>query len=79
MHDGVAPRALVWIDRRQAINPAMIVSVFHAKNGEVQITLVTGDPIKVLDHDLTEEGQELLLPKATSPHQMPGPELASVS
>jgi hypothetical protein len=55
--------ALVWITKRNAVNPANVVAVFHGTAGQLEITLVAGQPIHTSERELTAEGRALLIPE----------------
>jgi len=56
--------ALVRITKRNAVNPANVVAVFHGTGGQLEITLVAGQPIHTSERELTPEGRALLIPEA---------------
>lgn len=54
---------LVWITKRNAVNPANVVAVFHGSGGQLEITLVAGQAIHTSERELTAEGRALLVPQ----------------
>ncbi len=67
MHQDSDSRMLVWVTRTVAINLRNVSSVFHGKNGHVEVHLVGGETRAFVEADLTEHGRALLCPVSQMP------------
>lgn len=59
--------AIVWVTQHTALNRRNITSVFHGKNGQIEVHLTGGEMRSFTEADLTSEGRELLCPAGRAP------------